>query len=60
MCILEDNIKMNLTEIGCEVVDWINIIIFLADDSVFKQNTQLSSSTTSTVSGTLQILCVNV
>ena len=60
MCILEDNIKMNLTEIGCEVVDWMNVIIFLADDSVFKQNTQLSSSTTSTVSGILQILCVNV
>jgi len=34
--ILEDNIKMDLTEISSEGVDWMNIIIFLAGDSVFK------------------------
>ena len=34
--ILENNIKIDLTEIDCEVVDWMNIIIFLASDSVFQ------------------------
>jgi hypothetical protein len=36
MRILEDSIKMDLTEIGCEGVDWMNIIKFLAGESVFK------------------------
>jgi hypothetical protein len=30
MRILENNIKTDLTEIDCEVVDWMNVIIFLA------------------------------
>jgi hypothetical protein len=36
MPILEDDIKMDLTEIGCEGVDLMNIFIFLAGDGVFK------------------------
>jgi hypothetical protein len=36
MRIYEDNIKTDLTEIGCEGVDWMNIIIFLGGDDVFK------------------------
>jgi hypothetical protein len=34
--ILENNIKTDITEIDCEGVYWMNIIIYLASDGVFK------------------------